>query len=142
MRHHQAIAGFTLIEVMVALAIFVALALTLDSTMGANIRGVTRYEEKTFAIWMASNKLVELQVYQKWPGNGRQDDETEFAGRTWFIETTVSNGPYPDTRRVDIAVGQRPESVLAAKNPVSTLTALLVKPAAPPAKPAPAAGSG
>lgn len=142
MRAHQSTAGFTLIEVMVALAIFVAVALTLDSTMGANIRGVTRYEEKTFAMWVAANKLVELQVYQKWPGNGRQDDEAEFAGRKWFIETTVSNGPYPDTRRVDIAVGQRPEGVLTVKNSVSTLTALLVKPAAAPATPAAAAGGG
>lgn len=135
--------GFTLIEVMVALAIFVALAMALDSTMTANVRGVTRFEEKTLAAWVASNKLVELQVYQRWPAIGRQDDESEFAGRQWFIETEVGNGPFPGTRRVDIAVGPRPEGALQEKHPVSTLTALLVEPAddkpaaTPPAKEAP-----
>lgn len=131
--------GFTLIEVMVALAIFVALAIALDSTMSANVRGVTRYEEKTLAAWVASNKLVELQVYQKWPQNGRQDDESEFAGRTWFVETTVSDGPFPDTRRVDIAVGQKPDGALGKKFSVSTLTALLAKPVTADAPTTPAA---
>lgn len=127
--------GFTLIEVMVALAIFVALALALDSTMTANVQGTMRMEEKTLATWVASNKLVELQVYQRWPGTGRQDDESEFAGRQWFVETAVFEGPFPDTRRVDISVGPRPEAALAEKNSVATLTALLVKPVAVDAPP-------
>jgi len=131
--------GFTLIEVMVALAIFVALALALDSTMSANVRGTMRMEEKTLAMWVASNKLVELQVYQRWPGNGRQDDESEFAGRQWFVETEVSEGPFPDTRRVDISVGPRPDAALTEKMPVSTITALLVKPPPPPETPPPTA---
>lgn len=137
--------GFTLIEVMVALAIFVALALALDSTMSANVRGVSRFEEKTLAAWVASNKLVELQVYQQWPENGRQDDASEFAGREWFIQTEVAAGPLPDTRRVDISVGPQPEGTMAEKHPVSTLTALLVKPMqpeTPPPVPAAPAGGG
>lgn len=132
--------GFTLIEVMVALAIFVALAIALDSTMTANVRGVTRFEDKTMAAWVASNKLVELQIYQRWPSIGRQDDEAEFAGRQWFVETDVGAGPYPGTRRVDISVGPRPEGTLQEKHPVSTLTALLVQPAEE--QPAPATGPG
>lgn len=140
----RAARGFTLIEVMVALAIFVAIALALDSTMSANVRGVTRMEEKTLAEWIASNKLVELQVYQKWPGNGRQDDESEFAGRKWFVETEVADGPFPDTRRIDISVGPKPEGAMTEKHSVSTLTALLVKPAIPAAAPPvdPATGGG
>ncbi len=135
--------GFTLIEVMVALAIFVALALALDSTMSANVRGVSRLEEKTLAAWVASNKLVELQVYQQWPENGRQDDAAEFAGRKWFIETKIAAGPLPDTRRVDISVGPQPEGVMTEKHSVSTLTALLVKPMQPETPPpAPAAPAG
>lgn len=127
-------AGFTLIEVMVALAVFVAVALTLDSTMTANITSSSRFEEKTLAAWVASNKLVELQVYQRWPGTGRQDDEAEFAGRIWFVQSEVTDGPFPDTRRIDIAVGPKPEQMLGEKRPVTTLTALLVKPLAPPAQ--------
>jgi general secretion pathway protein I len=132
----RSLRGFTLIEVMVALAIFVALAIALNSVMGANVQGTTRMEEKTLAAWVASNKLVELQVYQRWPGNGRQDDESEFAGRRWFVQVEVSNGPFDDTRRVDIAVGPQQEGALAERNAVSTLTALLVKPVEVPKVPA------
>lgn len=135
MPRHAEQRGFTLIEVMVALAIFVAVAIALDSTMSANVRGVTRFEEKTLAAWVASNKLVELQVYQQWPSIGRQDDESEFGGRRWFVQTEVSDGPYPQTRRVDISVGPQPEGALAEKHPVSTLTAMLVEPDTRPAKP-------
>jgi general secretion pathway protein I len=128
--------GFTLIEVMVALAIFVALAIALNSVMSANLSGTVRMEEKTLATWVASNKLVELQAYQRWPGVGRQDDESEFAGRRWFVQTEVIGGPFPGTRRVDISVGLQPEGALAEKNPVATLTAMLVKPVEAPAAPA------
>ncbi|MFZ5699246.1 MAG: type II secretion system minor pseudopilin GspI [Pseudomonadota bacterium] len=147
MRHRtekktQGARGFTLIEVMVALAIFVALALAINSTMSANVHGISRFEEKTLAAWVASNKLVELQVYQQWPENGRQDDASEFAGREWFIETEVAAGPLPDTRRVDISVGLQPEGTMAEKYPVSTLTALLVKPTQPSEAPPPTPPAG
>lgn len=120
--------GFTLIEVMVALVVFVAVALALDSTMGANVTSQVRFEEKTLATWVASNKLVEMQVYQKWPDTGRQDDETKFGDRDWFIATEVSEGPYPGTRRVDISVGPKSTGTFDKPNPVATLTALLAKP--------------
>lgn len=113
---------------MIALAIFVAAALALDSAMGANTRGTIRFEEKTLATWVASNKLVELHLYQRWPGVGRQDDESEFGGRKWFVETIVSEGPVDNTRRVDIAVGPAPDTFGDDRHPVSTLTALLARP--------------
>lgn len=131
--------GFTLIEVLVALVVFVAVAMALDSTMGANVTSQVRFEEKTLATWVASNKLVEMQVYQKWPDTGRQDDETKFAGRDWFIATEVSEGPYPGTRRVDISVGPKSTATFDKPNPVATLTALLAKPEA---VSAPAQGEG
>lgn len=134
--------GFTLIEVMVALVVFVAVAIALDSTMTANVTTQVRFEDKTLATWVASNKLVELQVYQKWPANGRQDDESEFAGRRWFVQTEVADGPYPETRRIDIHVGPKPEGVFTEKNPVATLTALLAKPAEAPAPANPGTGAG
>ncbi|MFZ5722944.1 MAG: type II secretion system minor pseudopilin GspI [Pseudomonadota bacterium] len=132
--------GFTLIEVMVALVVFVAVALALDSMMGANVNSQIRFEEKTLATWVASNKLVEMQVYQKWPENGRQDDESDFGGRPWFVRTEVTNGPFPDTRRVDISVGPKPDGMLEDKRSVATLTALLSRPETPPPV-APAGGT-
>lgn len=120
--------GFTLVEVMVALAVFVAVALALDSTMGANVMGTQRMESKTLATWVASNKLVEMQIYQRWPETGRQDDESEFAGRRWFVQTQVSEGPMPGTREVLISVGTQTTASFEEKLPEATLSALLVQP--------------
>lgn len=122
--------GFTLLEVMIALAIFVAAAMALDSAMSASTRGTIRFEEKTLASWVASNKLVEMQLYQRWPSTGRQDEETEFGGRKWILQSDVSPGPLPDTRRVDISVGPAPE-MGGERFFAATLTALLSKPATP-----------
>lgn len=122
--------GFTLLEVMIALAIFVAAAMALDSAMGASTRGTIRFEEKTLASWVASNKLIEMQLYQQWPSPGRQDEETEFGGRKWILQSDVSAGPLPDTRRVDISVGPVPE-MGGERFFAATLTALLSKPATP-----------
>ena len=131
--------GFTLIEVMVALAIFVAAALALDAAMSANVRGTVRFEEKTLATWVASNKLVELQLYQQWPATGRQDDEAELGGRRWFVQVDVSNGPLPATRRVDITVGPATEFG-EERQSVASLAALLAQPPPPPQQPAAAPG--
>lgn len=120
--------GFTLLEVMIALAIFVAAAMALDSAMGASTRGTIRFEEKTLASWLASNKLVEMQLYQRWPEPGREDEETEFAGRKWLVQSDVAPGPFSDTRRVDVSVGPVPE-MGGERFFAATLTALLVKPA-------------
>jgi general secretion pathway protein I len=121
--------GFTLIEVLVALGIFVAAALALDSVLASSVQAAQRFEEQSLATWVASNKLVELQVYQQWPSPGRQDDEAEFAGRRWFVETTIAPGPYGDTLRADIRVGPMPDEFMGEKQSSATLTGLLVKPA-------------
>lgn len=106
-RHSSA--GFTLIEVLVAVVILAFAALVLANAFGSSAIGFSRMQERTAAWLLASDKLVELQVYQKWPGVGTSDDQKEVDGVKWRIRTKISNGPYPDTRRVDIQVGPEPD---------------------------------
>ena len=101
--------GFTLIEVLVAVVILSLAALVLANAFGGSAMGFSRMQERTAAWLIASDKLVELQVYQQWPGVGTQDEKREVNDVEWKIRTRVSNGPYPDTRRVDIEVGPEPE---------------------------------
>lgn len=100
--------GFTLIEVLVAVVILSLAAVVLANAFGSSANGFARMEERTAAWLVASDKLVELQVYQQWPGVGTQDDRLEQNGREWQIRTRISPGPYPDTRRVDVEVGPVP----------------------------------
>lgn len=101
-------AGFTLVEVLVAVVILSLAAVVLANAFGSSANGFARMEDRTAAWLVTSDKLVELQVYQQWPGVGTQDDRREQNGREWQIRTRISPGPYPDTRRVDVEVGPVP----------------------------------
>ena len=97
--------GFTLVEVLIAVSILALVMVVLGQSMGATARAYTNINETHLGFLVASDKLVEMQVYQQWPTTGTSDSEVTRNGRDWWIETTISEGPYPDTRRVDIEVG-------------------------------------
>lgn len=96
--------GFTLIEVLIAVTI-------LAIAMGAVISGMARYaanagalREKTVALWVAHNRLSEIDLEPGWPALGKSDGEVEMAGVDWRWFVTVSETPDPDVRRVEIRV--------------------------------------
>ncbi len=97
--------GFTLVEVLVAVSVLAMVMVVLGQSMGATSRAYTNINETHLGFLVASDKLVEMQVFQQWPSTGTSDSEVTRNGRDWWIETTVAEGPYPDTRRVDIEVG-------------------------------------
>jgi len=126
--------GFTLLEVLVALAI-VALGLMaafgqLSQTAGT----ATRLRDKTFAHWVARDRLTELRLLREFPPIGNRSGEVEFADVTWKYTLRVTATPRTDVRRVevDIAFASQPEQRL------TTLTGFLGQlpvptgPAAPP----------
>jgi len=96
--------GFTLIEVLIAVTI-------LAIAMGAVISGMARYaanagalREKTVALWVAHNRLSEIDLEPAWPALGKSDGEVEMAGVDWRWFVTVAETPDPDVRRVEIRV--------------------------------------
>ena len=96
--------GFTLIEVLVALAI-VAI------TLGAGIRAAgsltsntARLAEVTAAQWCADNQLTALKLSQgqgRFPDIGDSDFSCEQLGRTYAGKLVVRPTPNPNFRRVD-----------------------------------------
>lgn len=99
-------AGFTLVEILVALVVLASVTIVLADTIGAGALAHTRLEESTRAWQVAADKLVEMQVYQGWPAVGTQDETVERDGTRWHVRTRISEGPYADTRRLDIEVGE------------------------------------
>ena len=59
--------GFTLLEVLVALAVFSVAAMSLMKVSESQFRVSQHLEEKTFAHWIALNVITEMQVNQDWP---------------------------------------------------------------------------
>lgn len=121
--------GFTLLEVILAVAIL-ALAMTvLAQTLGASAIAYRSIDDTRRAYMVAADKLVELQVYQEWPNVGTNDGSVTLGEREWWVRTTISAGPYPDTRRVDIEVGEIIDD--EHREAMYTLASLIGKPADP-----------
>ncbi len=96
--------GFTLLEVLVALAIFALVAASVLTATARSLQTASRLEEKTLAMWIADNQLVELQLSKNPVAEGRDQGEVEFAGRRWQWQSEVQATREPDMRRVTLWV--------------------------------------
>ncbi|WP_152032920.1 type II secretion system minor pseudopilin GspI [Gallaecimonas mangrovi] len=73
--------GFTLIEVLVAMAIFAIAAIAVINATTSNIRSLSILKDKTFADWVASNKLNDTEYLSF--KDGQKGTEKE-AGIEWY----------------------------------------------------------
>jgi general secretion pathway protein I len=104
MRKPTAYAGFTLIEVMVALAI-VAIALAAGTKAATALTGnAERLLEVSSAQWCAENQLSELRLSKQFPGVGDIDFECQQLGRNYLGRLVVRPTPNPNFRRVEAQV--------------------------------------
>lgn len=93
MRHKL---GFTLIEVMLAMAIFAIAGVALLGSAQNNFTNIANLEQKTIAQWVASNQLVAANIDSTWPPKDNRKGKVEMAGTSWFwlqkvVRTTDSN---------------------------------------------------
>jgi general secretion pathway protein I len=96
--------GFTLIEVLVALAI-AALGLGAALSVVTNsARNAVYLRDKTFASWIAQNRITELRLGGTMPSVDKTDGDLNFAGQKWKWEQTVTQTDVPGMRRIDVAV--------------------------------------
>ena len=96
--------GFTLIEVLVALAI---VAITLGAGLraaGALTDNAQRLADVTAGHWCADNALVELQLTKQFPGVGESESECAQLGRNYRVTIAAQVTPNPNFRRVDVRV--------------------------------------
>jgi general secretion pathway protein I len=96
--------GFTLIEVLVALAI-VAITLGAGIKAAGSLTGNTaRFAEVTAAQWCADNRLTALKLAQIYPDTGDSDFSCDQLGRTYLGKLIVRPTPNPNFRRVDAQI--------------------------------------
>ncbi|OPX55033.1 general secretion pathway protein I [Oceanospirillum multiglobuliferum] len=96
--------GFTLLEVMIALAILAVASAGLVTAAGGYIKQSQRLEDKVFAAWAAENWLNELRLAEKAPEVGEASAQAEMAGRQWLLRAQVSSTSSAQLRRLDIKV--------------------------------------
>lgn len=96
--------GFTLLEVLVALAIFATVAIMLNKQSSQAMRHLSHMQQKTWAIWLAENRAAELRLQKQWPAIGESTELVEMANRNWHVDTDVIETPNRYFRRVIIRV--------------------------------------
>jgi general secretion pathway protein I len=107
--------GFTLIEILVALALLaVALAAGMRAlAQGAD--GASTLKARTLALWVAQNRLAVAQIAPDALVAGESRGDAVQAGMAFVWNVRVSTTPNPAFQRVDIAVAERdtPDYLLA-----------------------------
>ncbi len=107
--------GFTLIEILVALAI---VAVSLAAGMRALAQAAdaaSTLKARTLALWVAENNLARAQLTTPWPDVGASSGEETQAGERFVWRASIAPTPNPAFRRIDIVVAepQEPDYALA-----------------------------
>ena len=98
--------GFTLIEVLVALAI-VAVALSAGMrALAQSADGASSLKARTLALWIAENRLARAQLDPSQPTTPASGNETQ-AGMTLAWRQTLGATPNPAFRRIEIVVSKK-----------------------------------
>src|SRR5690242_7353383 len=98
--------GFTLIEVLVALAILsIALTAIIKST-SQNIKDTLYIKNKTIASWVGTQIMNEARIdLLKLPlAPDTQDEETTMLGQVWLWKANIKPTPNPHIQEIDVDV--------------------------------------
>jgi general secretion pathway protein I len=104
--------GFTLIEVLVALAIVTVGMAAVLGTLSSSADTIIYLRDKTFANWVALNQIALVRISGQLPAPGKSDGDVDFAGRKWHWRQEVNTTQVPGMVRIDVSV--RPADVDSA----------------------------
>ena len=108
----RAEAGFSLIEVMVALAIFGLAAVALIRLQGVSLASAATLSDRQYAAIVARNQALEVMLSAAPPS---ADQGRERAGiRDWEWRRQISPGPDPGTQLISVEVIGDAGQVIAA----------------------------
>lgn len=100
------IKGFTLIEVMVALSIFGLAALAALQAASSHLTSLNELQNKTFAQYVASNRMAELSLVREWPIKDNKKGKAEQAGTVWHWQQQVVETVTPNVVAVTVKVSR------------------------------------
>lgn len=97
-------AGFTLVEILVALAILAIALAAAARTSAISISSSDRLRQHLLAGWVAQNRLAEHAARRDWPETGLTSGETVQGGTPFRWEEQVSATPNTRFRRIEIRI--------------------------------------
>ncbi len=117
--------GFTLLEVLIAMAIFAVMAATMTTVTQRNAQYAQRIEEKSIAHWVGMNKMTALEAGPNWPALGKVDEQVEMGRREWTVSTQVTASSVPQFRLIEVKVSLKGEGFNGASRTLSRLKSLM-----------------
>jgi general secretion pathway protein I len=94
--------GFTLIEVVVAFVIVVLAVSALLGAVTSSASNTAFLRDKTFAEWVALNKLTETRVAGITPSRGVTTGELQYAGRRYQWQQSVTPLPFNGMFKIEV----------------------------------------
>lgn len=96
--------GFTLLEVLIALAILAISATAIIGQASNSLHQLSVLEEKTVAHLLAESEINKLIASEAFPSPGRTTEFVTFNARQWQISIAVSGTTEPWLRKVVVSV--------------------------------------
>lgn len=100
--------GFTLIEILVALAVVGVGLAALITASGRSTRDAAELRDRTYANWVARNVLAEIRLEYETLGDETRRGEETLGGQEWAWQAEIREAGIPVLRQIIVRVS-RPE---------------------------------
>ena len=103
------LAGFTLLEVMIALLVIaIGLGAVINTTSESGWKA-SILKQRTIAGWVAQNEIARYRAKRTWSGRSNIKGTTRMANAEWEWRMQISETDDPSLRRIDVDVYLRNE---------------------------------
>lgn len=127
-RHGKTGAGFTLFEVLIALAIMTFGLAALWKSLSQSVLVSQALPERVIARWVAQDRITRRQAQEEWPPARSFNGMVEMAGRQWYWQETIEMTEEPLLRRITIEVSRDEQA-----RPIFSFEGFVSRPRLPPA---------
>ena len=103
------IRGFSLLEVLVALAIVAIGLLALGRGSAQQVEAQARLQERTMALWVADNVITQTRLDRRNVAPGRFQGSQLMGRHEWHWDLLIQPSPDPAVLRMDVSVHVDPE---------------------------------
>lgn len=118
--------GFTLIEVVIALAIAAIGLSAVTAAVSQMVDAANSMQQRTYASWIGLNKITEMRLANVVPTVSATSGELIYAGMEWSWRAEVSETPVDNLYRVDVEVG-----IATSEQSVRTVSGFIGEPVIP-----------